>query len=90
MFIEQLILFKNNFVEFYCGSFFDIQAAIYLKTFVTSFGCFSVNLIDFNLELVDFRLFYQLNTISEKLESFFNILFIGSSIRLEAPVLMLD
>lgn len=58
-----------------------------MKKFLNSFGCFNVYSVDSNLLESDYRFFFQLNTIIENLEFNFNVLFLGSSIRLEAPLL---
>lgn len=87
IFFLKLLLVRFDFVSIFCGSFLDLVAAFSLKKFLNSFGCFNVYSVDSNLCEIDYRYYFQLNTTIEKLESMFNILFLGSSIRLEAPLL---
>jgi NADH-quinone oxidoreductase subunit G len=78
----------SSFFGVFCGSFLDLQAALYLKTFVNSFGCSNIFLMDNPFfDLVDFRFYFQLNSTLELLESQFNVLFLGLNIRLEIPLL---
>jgi len=74
----------------FCGSFLDLQAVLYLKSFVNSFGSSNFFLMDNPFfDLVDFKFYYLLNSSLEFLETKFNVLFIGLNIRLEIPLLNL-
>lgn len=75
MFLGQLIKLRKNFIEVFCGSFLDLQSALYLKSFFLSFGCNNIFSIDMQNSLLDFRLFFQLNSLVEKLESEFTFYF---------------
>lgn len=77
---------RYDFISVFCGSFLDLVASFSLKKFLNSFGCFNIYSVDSNI-LIDYRFCFQLNTIIENLEFNFNVLFLGSSIRLEAPLL---
>lgn len=72
----------------FCGSYIDLQAGMYLKSFLNTFGSSNVFLMDnIFLDIMDHRFFFQLNTTIEELELMFNVLFLGLNLRLEIPLL---
>ncbi len=87
VFIRILYLFKNNFIECFFGSFLDLETGITLKYFLNNFGCSRIWSLDDFFSFVDFRCYFQLNETLIDIERKNNILFVGTNLRLEAPLL---
>lgn len=71
----------------YYGWYLSLEAAILLKNFFESFGCSNYFNNDNYLMSSDFRFYYLLNSTVVNLETFGNVLFLGTNLRLEAPLL---
>lgn len=82
-----MYVYKNNFIESYCGPFLDIESAISLKYFFNNFGCSNIRYVNDFCSFLDFRIFFQLNDTLINIENKTNILFLGTQLRLEAPLI---
>jgi NADH dehydrogenase/NADH:ubiquinone oxidoreductase subunit G len=89
-YINIIYIYRLNYLQIICGPFFDIESCISLKKFFNSFGCSNINYFENNNYLsfiLDFRILYLLNKTLINLENLNNIIFIGSNIRMELPLL---
>jgi NADH dehydrogenase/NADH:ubiquinone oxidoreductase subunit G len=80
--------FKYNFIGAYCGPFTSLEGFLAPKSYLISMGCSNIHYINNYPLLTDFRLYYKLNDTllgSEKVIN--NILFMGTNIRSEAPLI---
>jgi len=64
-----------------------LEAAFMLKKFFLNLGCNNFFFVDDFVSNGDFRFSYLLNTTLVALEQFVNVCFIGTNLRLEAPLL---
>lgn len=79
--------FNLNTLNFYCGNYSSILDIILFKDFLNYIGTSNLWLFSDFCNLVDFRFFYLLNDTLENLENKFNILLLGSNLRLDSPLL---
>jgi len=82
-----LFLYRANFFEVFVGDFLSLEAGFMLKKFFLTLGCNNFFFVDDFIGNADFRYFYLLNTTFTVLEQFVNVCFIGTNLRLEAPLL---
>ena len=87
LFIRILYLFKNNNIESFCGSFIDLESGITLKHFFNNFGCSNIWFLNDFASNFDFRFFFELNDTLVNIENKNNILFVGTNLRLESPLI---
>lgn len=89
LFLRMFYKYRFLWVDIICGSFLTLETMISLKTYFNNCGCSNINFYNINLYINDLRFFYLLNTTLIKLEGLSNILFLGTNVRLEAPLLNL-
>jgi NADH dehydrogenase/NADH:ubiquinone oxidoreductase subunit G len=64
-----------------------LETAITLKSFFCNYGCSNFSYYSYHFNNFDFRFSYLLNKTLLHLESITRILFLGTNIRLEAPLI---
>lgn len=67
--LRSLFAYRYSYIEVFCGSYLNIEAAISLKFFFNSFGCSNIYYFTEFIVMSDFRFFYQLNETICNLES---------------------
>lgn len=77
----------GSIVEVVCGSYLSIEAAMALKYYFAGYGCSTICYENDNFSLFDFRFSFLLNSTITYLERINNFLFIGTNLRLEAPII---
>jgi len=87
-----LLLRKFNDYKYFninivVGDFLNLEAALSLKQYFNSFGCSSIYYYNNIFTFFDLRFSYLLNMTLLHLETLSLILFIGTNVRLEAPLL---
>lgn len=82
-----IYIYSQYFIEVFCGYFIDLESAFFLKNLFLDIGCANYNYLDNKLYMYDFRYFYQLNINISSLKNLTKILFLGSNLRLESPIL---
>lgn len=87
LFIRILYLFKNNLIESFCGPFIDLESGITLKYFFNNFGCSNIWFFNNFSSSIDFRYYFELNDTLSNIENKSNILFVGTNLRLESPLI---
>jgi len=81
------MFFELENFEFVCGSFVELELVNSVKVYLNTFGCtnfFNNENVNYNF---DFRFLYLLNATILSLEVADFVVFIGSNLRLEAPLL---
>lgn len=88
-YLNNIYKFRFNFLKVICGPFFDLDSSLNLKKFFNSFGCSNINYFECssNNFVSDFRFFYFLNKTLSKLGNLNNLIFIGTNVRMELPLL---
>lgn len=87
------VFFRSFFRDAYSffkakiGDFLDLEGCLALKVFFNSFGCSNINYQFNNLPFSDFSFSFSLSTPLVELELLDFCFFIGSNIRVEAPLL---
>lgn len=88
-YFSAIFQFRQSYLNTICGPFFDLEATIALKNFFNSFGCSNTNYFENSSRYLisDFRFFYFLNKTLLQLENLNNLIFVGTNIRMELPLL---
>lgn len=90
-YINKIYKLKFNYIQAFCGPFFDLNSSFYIKKFFNSFGCANITYYENSslYPLFDFRIFYSLNKTLIELENLNNFFFLGTNLRMELPLLNL-
>ena len=90
-YIHNINKLKFNYIQAFCGPFFDLHSSFYIKKFFNSFGCSNITYFENSSlhTIFDFRIFYLLNKTLLELENINNFFFIGTNLRMEVPLLNL-
>lgn len=86
--VHALKSFQYTFIGAYCGPFTSLEGSLALKSYLISMGCSNIYYTNNYPLLTDSRLYYRLNdTLLNLEEEKDNILFFGTNIRSEAPLI---
>lgn len=90
-YIKILCRHKFHYIQVICGPFIDLESSWSLKEFFNSFGCANINYFENSsfYFICDFRIFYLLNKTLIELENLNSIIFIGTNLRMELPLVNL-
>lgn len=90
-YIHKIYKLKFNYIQAFCGPFFDLNSSFYIKKFFNSFGCCNITYYENSslYPIFDFRIFYSLNKTLIELENINNFFFLGTNLRMELPLLNL-
>lgn len=90
-YIHKLYQLKSNYIQAFCGPFFDLHSSFYIKKFFNSFGCSNISYYEESniFSIFDSRIFYLLNKTLLELENINNFFFLGTNLRMELPLLNL-
>lgn len=86
--INTLFCGNFQFIEAFCGPYCDLASVISIKNFFNSIGCSNIGYYPLSqVNCVDFRSMFLLNSTLFEIENFSIVVLIGSNLRLELPLL---